>query len=69
MYDAAEKLYNDAIVKTTHSEHFYNKIGDLALKRKDLEKTAECYRKVLEANPINREVLVKIGYNFTNILP
>ncbi len=61
MYDAAEKLYNDAIVKTTHSEHFYNKIGDLALKNKDLEKTAECYRKVLEANPINREVLVKLA--------
>ncbi len=61
MYDAAEKLYNDAIVKTTHSEYYYNKIGDLALKNKDLEKTAECYRKVLEANPINREVLVKLA--------
>lgn len=61
MYDSAEKLYKDAIEKTTHSEYFYNKIGDLALRNKDIETTAQCYRQVLEANPLNRTVLVKLA--------
>ena len=61
MYDSAEKLYKQAIDNTVHSEHFYNKIGDLALKNKDIETTVNCYRKVLEANPLNREILVKLA--------
>lgn len=61
MYDSARDLYTQAINKTTHSEYFYNKIGDLALRNKDIETTANCYRKVLEANPYNREILVKLA--------
>lgn len=61
MYDSAEKVYNDAISKTTKSEYFYNKMGDLALRNKNVDKTLECYRKVLEANPLNRSVLVKLA--------
>ena len=60
-YDAAEEIYKQAIAKTTKTEYFYNKIGDLALKNKDFETTAQCYRKVLEANPLNREILVKLA--------
>lgn len=61
MYDSAEKVYNDAVSKTTKSEYFYNKMGDLALLNKNVDKTLECYRKVLEANPLNRSVLVKLA--------
>ena len=61
MYDSAEKVYNDAVSKTTKSEYFYNKMGDLALRYKNVDKTLECYRKVLEANPLNRSVLVKLA--------
>lgn len=61
MYDSAEKVYNDAVLKTTKSEYFYNKMGDLALRNKNVDKTLECYRKVLEANPLNRSVLVKLA--------
>lgn len=61
MYDSAEKVYSDAVSKTTKSEYFYNKMGDLALRNKNVDKTLECYRKVLEANPLNRSVLVKLA--------
>ncbi len=61
MYESAEKLYSDAVSKTTKSEYFYNKMGDLALRNKDVDKTLDCYRKVLEANPLNRTVLVKLA--------
>ena len=61
MYDSAEKVYNDAVSKTTKSEYFYNKMVDLALRNKNVDKTLECYRKVLEANPLNRSVLVKLA--------
>lgn len=61
MYDSAEKVYNEAVSKTTKSEYFYNKMGDLALRNKNVDKTLECYRKVLEANPLNRSVLVKLA--------
>lgn len=36
-------------------------MGDLALKNKEMDLTVDCYRKVLEANPLNREVLVKLA--------
>lgn len=61
MYGTAEKLYKHALDSTTHSEYFYNKIGDLALRNKDIDTTVECYRKVLEANPLNRGILVKLA--------
>ena len=61
MYDTAEKLYKSAVDNTVHSEYFYNKIGDLALRNKDIDTTVDCYRKVLEANPLNREILVKLA--------
>ena len=60
-YGTAEKLYRHALDTTTHSEYFYNKMGDLALRSKDIDTTIECYRKVIEANPLNRGILVKLA--------
>src|SRR5574344_2691630 len=61
IYPQAEKLYQKAIKNTTHSEYFYNRMGDIALKNKETEIAADCYRKVVEINPLNREVLVKLA--------
>jgi tetratricopeptide (TPR) repeat protein len=61
MYDSAQKVYEHAVKNTMHSEQFYNKIGDLALKNKDINTTVDCYHKVLEANPMNRDILVKLA--------
>ena len=61
MYDRANTIYQNAVEKTPKREYFYLKRGDLAFKNHDAELTAECYRKVLEENPLNREVLVKLA--------
>ncbi len=61
LYPSAENVYKQAITATNHSEIFYDKMGDLALKNNETELTLDCYRKVLEANPLNREVLVKLA--------
>ena len=61
MYPAAENIYKKAIQNTNHNEFFYNKMGDLALKNDELSLAADCYRKVLEANNLNRDVLIKLA--------
>lgn len=61
LYDKAEDLYKHAVIGTNHAQLFYNKIGDLALKNNDIDLCADCYRKVLESNPLNRDVLVKLA--------
>lgn len=61
LYPAAENIYKKAIMETNHGEVFYNRMGDLALKNEEIDLSADCYRKVLESNPINREVLIKLA--------
>lgn len=61
MFPTAENLYRQAITATNHGEIFYNKMGDIALKNNELDLTVDCYRKVLEVNPLNREVLIKLA--------
>ena len=61
LYPAAENIYKKAVMETCHGEIFYNKMGDLALKNNDMELSVDCYKKVLESNPLNREVLIKLA--------
>ena len=61
LYPNAETLYKKAIDVTNHGEIFYHKMGDLALKSKDIDVAVDCYRKVVESNPLNREVLIKLA--------
>ena len=61
LYPVAETLYKKAANNTNHCDIFYDKIGDLALRNNELEMTVECYRQVLESNPMNREVLIKLA--------
>ncbi len=61
LYPVAETLYKKAVNNTNHCDIFYDKMGDLALRNNELEMTVECYRRVLESNPMNREVLIKLA--------
>ena len=61
MYPTAQNFYKEAVHKTQHDELFYEKIGDLALRNKDTDTAVECYRTVLEANPIAKDTLVKLA--------
>ena len=61
LYESANNIYKRAVERTPNREYFYSKMGDIALKESDIETTALCYRKVLEENPLNRDVLVKLA--------
>lgn len=61
LYPAAENVYKKAVVETCHGAVFYNKMGDIALKNNELDLCVDCYNKVLESNPMCREVLVKLA--------
>ena len=61
LYDKAENLYKQAIVDTQHAWMFYDKMGDIALKNNEVNLCADCYKKVLESNPLNRDVIVKLA--------
>ena len=61
LFPSAENLYRHAISATSHGEIYYDKMGDIALKNKEMDLTVDCYRKVLESNPQNREVLIKLA--------
>src|SRR5574344_1042993 len=60
MYPKAEEVYKKAIEKTAHGEIFYNRMGDIQLENKEVDVALDCYRHVLEINPLNRDVLVKL---------
>lgn|SRR5574344_164938 len=59
--DLAVKMYKKGALKTEKDEIFYEKIADLQVKNEDMENAIESYKKVLDANPKNREALVKLA--------
>lgn len=61
LYPAAENIYRKAVTETNHGEVFYHRMGDLALKNNEIDLTVDCYKRVLESNPLNREVLIKLA--------
>lgn len=61
LYPCAAKLYDCAVKSTSHSEIFYHKMGDLSLKYNSAEIASECYKRALEANPLNRKILIKLA--------
>lgn len=58
---AATKIYKKAIKRTQRDELFYHKIADICVRRNKMESAVDCYKKVLEANPSNRDVLIKLA--------
>lgn len=61
MLPAAENIYKKAVENTEHGEIFYNKMGDIAVNNKDYESAIENYKKVLDVNPLNRDVWAKMA--------
>lgn len=60
-YNKAAKIYKKAIDKTQREELFYHKLADICIRRNNMDTAVDCYKKALEANPNNRDVLVKLA--------
>lgn len=60
-YNKAAKIYANAIKTTQRDELFYHKLADICIRRNSMDTAVDCYKKALEANPNNRDVLVKLA--------
>ena len=69
MLPAAENVYKKAVSETEHDEIFYNRMGDIALKNKEYDIAVDSYKKVLEANPLNRDVWAKLATVLQTFFP
>lgn len=57
----AIETYDVAAEKTGREEIFYNRIGDICIKERIPDVALNAYRKVLEANPYDRDALIKLA--------
>ncbi len=57
----AVAAYDAAAENTGRDEFFYNKIGDICIKEHAPEIAIDAYKKVLEANPYDRDALIKLA--------
>lgn len=60
-YATAVKIYKKAIKSTHREEVFYHKIGDICVRRNKMDSAVDCYQKALDANPNNRDILIKLA--------
>ena len=60
-YSIALKAYDKAANTTGRNEIYYNKIGDINIKNDELVVARESYIKALEANPYNKDLLLKVA--------
>lgn len=60
-YSMAIKTYDLAAEKTGKDELFYKKIGDISVQNDAPEIAIDSYKRALEANPYNRDILLKIA--------
>lgn len=60
-YEIAAKVYDKAIKTTSRGELFYHKIADICVRKNNMDSALDCYKKALEANPNNRDLLVKLA--------
>lgn len=60
-FEGACKIYQKAVEKTQKDELFYHKIGDICIRRNKVDMALDCYKKALDANPVNRDILVKVA--------
>lgn len=61
LFPTALEAYSKGLEKTAQGNLFYQKMGDLSLECNDIESSLECYKKALEMNPSDREVLIKLA--------
>lgn len=60
-YTSAVKIYKKALKRTQREELFYHKIGDLCVRKNEMNYAVDCYKRALDANPNCRELLVKLA--------
>lgn len=60
-YTGAVKVYKKALKNTQREELFYHRIADLCVKKNEMDCAVDCYKKALDANPVNRDVLIKLA--------
>lgn len=60
-YSLAIKTYDIAAENTGRDELFYSKIGDISIQNEAPEIAIDSYKKALESNPYNRDLLVKVA--------
>lgn len=60
-YSMAVKAYDIAANKTGKNEQYYQKIGDINILEEDINIARQSYIKALEANPNNKDLLLKIA--------
>lgn len=60
-YSMAIKTYDIAAENTGRNELFYGKIGDISIKNDAPEIAVDSYKKALESNPYNRDILIKMA--------
>ncbi len=61
LFPSALEAYSKGLEKTSQSNLFYQKMGDLSLECNNIEASRECYRRAHEVNPTDREVLIKLA--------
>ena len=61
LFPTALEAYSKGLEKTSQGNLFYQKMGDLSLECNDVEPSIECYKRALEANPYDRNVLIKLA--------
>ncbi len=65
----AAKIYKKAIKKTERDELFYHKLGDINVRRNKMDNALDCYKKALNANPISRDLLIKVATIIQTFFP
>ncbi len=60
-YNKAICVYKKAINKTQRGEFFYHKLADICIKANNNETALDCYKKALDSNPNNKELLIKLA--------
>lgn len=60
-HDTAMKIYKRAVDSTQREELFYHKIGDICVRKNKMDSAVDCYKKALEANPLSRDLLIKLA--------
>lgn len=60
-YSMAVKAYDIAANSTGRNEIYYQKIGDINIKNEAADVAKSSYKKALETNPYNRELLFKLA--------
>ncbi len=61
LFPSALEAYSKGLEKTSQSNLFYQKMGDLSLECNNIEASRECYKRAHEINPSDREVLIKLA--------